>query len=379
MRGVKLGMAAVISGVVVAGASAAPALADTFVGACSLTGTVAATVPLAGPPSNPNYSFQQLSVTCHGTASGSSGSATGTFAGQVRKPNGTNGSVGTFTNQMCGTGTAWSESGETTSLTLVAGFGSPGPYTVPTSYVVTFTAFHGLLDWQSGQGITTPPDTVSGTGLPLGGPVSIQPDVVDFPLASPGSGICANGFSVEGMVAYSNGPVGVGPPPGLSPVPYPSSTFASQACRAWPNVAPSVDVGTGGGPPGTDIARAYVYVAQATSSKVAVCARAQTSAASAGGRLEVDTAGSPGVAPVVQVADSDTTPASCTQQGPNGGVGGVTFNVMQSPSGSNPASVCVTAGGTMKRITVGTSSSAPAPLICWYPDPDTSVSQTCKP
>ena len=106
---------------------------------------------------------------------------------------------------------------------------------------------------------------------------------------------------------------------------------------------------------------------------VAICVRAQgPGTTGAGGRIEIDTAGSPGVTPVVQPAGTDMT--GCTVAGPHSD-DGTTWRIDTSPIGTNPFSVCVTVQGSTRRVTVGTTSSAPSPIVHWIPDPGTPVGE----
>jgi hypothetical protein len=97
-------------------------------------------------------------------------------------------------------------------------------------------------------------------------------------------------------------------------------------------------------------------------SKVELCVRAQ-GASSAGGRLTVDATGSPGVTPVYQLASNTT---GCTLDVATND--DAQLYVRRSATGANPASVCVTLGGTTERITVGYSGTAIPPAVTWTAD-----------
>jgi hypothetical protein len=139
---------------------------------------------------------------------------------------------------------------------------------------------------------------------------------------------------------------------------------------------PPQNVGSGNPTGGSgDLAHVWLYVAKpsATSSKTDICVRVQGgSNTNAGGRLELDTAGSLGVTPANPVG---TDMNGCTVPGPHSD-DGTTWRIDTSqivPTPANPFSVCVTVQGSTTRITVGTSSSTPSPFIQWFPDLDTPV------
>ena len=99
--------------------------------------------------------------------------------------------------------------------------------------------------------------------------------------------------------------------------------------------------------------------------KVNLCVRAEAGTQVAGGRLEVDITGSPGVAPVVDTTQTDMSPAACPQEIHEGE--GTDRNYT-SPIGSNPVKVCITILGTNRRIDVGTTGTAAPPHVRWVPD-----------
>lgn len=166
------------------------------------------------------------------------------------------------------------------------------------------------------------------------------------------------------------------PPPGpipnvggvLTPKGPPPATYPSMTCKTQggANAIALADDGVLGDGQGNYVLHYSAYVWQAGPSKLDVCARVQSNLVNAGGLLEVDATGSPGAAPVVTTSDTDMTP--CTT---------VVFQrdappaakIAISPAG-NPASVCVMANGTGKRITVGTSGSPTPPRVTWTKDPD---------
>jgi hypothetical protein len=148
-------------------------------------------------------------------------------------------------------------------------------------------------------------------------------------------------------------------PPLPTPVadPYPSGTCQT-AGGSDAQRAANID-----GPNGLHL---WAYTWQPSSSKVDVCARVQ-GAGSAGGMLEVDASGSPGVTPTV---GTDTNLSACTQP-----VFDLTVpadaHLSVSAPGANPASVCLAQGSTRERVYVGTTGTVLPPRVTWTPDPGT--------
>ncbi|HEV2811665.1 MAG TPA: hypothetical protein VGW10_00320 [Solirubrobacteraceae bacterium] len=88
-----------------------------------------------------------------------------------------------------------------------------------------------------------------------------------------------------------------------------------------------------------------------------------------GAKLTVDATGTPGITPVAQGSTVDTTPCSVTVVGVDSPIG---VSLSRSPRGANPASICVTAGTTKQRITVGTAGSVDPPAVVLEKDPDSA-------
>ena len=148
------------------------------------------------------------------------------------------------------------------------------------------------------------------------------------------------------------------PPADPGPVGYPSSGCQSGTFGdTTPDQYMNMQVGT---------AHAWLYTAQPTSTRAHVCARI-SGPVTFGGALTVDTTGTPGISPVIQQSTTDFTPCTVPLAGTTTPV--VTYLAV-SPSGANPASVCVQAGTTRQRITVGTTGSPSVTPPSWTQDPD---------
>jgi YVTN family beta-propeller protein len=141
-------------------------------------------------------------------------------------------------------------------------------------------------------------------------------------------------------------------PPGAGPdLPPASPGAASSLCDAGQRVVNAAIEG----------AHLWISSWQETPSRVHLCARASGDQAG-GGRLTVDTTGSPGVAPVIQTgSDADV----CMRQ----------VITLANPSISirrtdptNPASVCVNTGAGWTRFTAGTSGGPVTPSVTWVSD-----------
>lgn len=114
------------------------------------------------------------------------------------------------------------------------------------------------------------------------------------------------------------------------------------------------------------IAGAHAWVSSRTEgSKAELCFRAQGDE-SVGGRVTVDTSGSVGVTPVIEPA-FDTTGCTRTElsEEPH------QLYIRRSETGTNPASVCVSLGGSTVRFTVGYTGTPTAPeIVDWELDND---------
>jgi hypothetical protein len=103
---------------------------------------------------------------------------------------------------------------------------------------------------------------------------------------------------------------------------------------------------------------------------VHVCARLD-GAVKAGGMLTISTAGSPGITPSVTTSSTDPDlsvpcPLSIVSL-----TSPVQLSLSTSNAGATSASVCVKAGTSQERVTVGTSGTLVPPTINWQADPDT--------
>jgi hypothetical protein len=107
----------------------------------------------------------------------------------------------------------------------------------------------------------------------------------------------------------------------------------------------------------------WTYVLQ-SSGKAYVCVRAEAGSEIAGGRLEIDPAGSPGVAPVIDTSQTDVSTVCPQEVDQNGSVDHISI----SPVGANPVHICITVLGITKRIDVGTTSTTTSPYVRWVAD-----------
>jgi hypothetical protein len=109
----------------------------------------------------------------------------------------------------------------------------------------------------------------------------------------------------------------------------------------------------------------FAFEVQPNVQTIQLCARVEGSV-SGGGVLTVSTAGAPGVSPVLTVSN-DTAPctvavAQLTQP--------VAVTLSRSPTGVNPATLCVTAAGFgPEALTAGTTGGPIPPAINWAQDP----------
>ena len=185
------------------------------------------------------------------------------------------------------------------------------------------------------------------------------------------------GHTIRSVVTANNG-IGSGSQPspptapvqGATPLPPESSPptgYPSRAC---------LTSGTPLAPTGVlnDGIRVSTYLWQESANKVSVCERVHAGSVNAGGRLEVDTTTSGGVTPTWTLDSVDMSPCTTTvvDVGPPA-------NVAVKVTAGTPASVCVIAGSTKQRVTVGTTGGSPVvPQVCWTPDPDTPGSRQCN-
>jgi hypothetical protein len=214
--------------------------------------------------------------------------------------------------------------------------------------------------------------TTSGNAVPpphplIAGALLGNPFMVDTYSSSGASWVCvqiADGVGKRVLVPVS----GTTAPAVTSHVDDPKPALPDPT----PNPNPSGTCQTGGGSQVANMdggsVHVWAYTWQPSTSRVAVCARAQ-GPASGGGMLEVDATGSPGVNPQ---ANTDTNLAPCNQP-----VFDLTspvdahVSVGLPTTGSPVASVCVKQGSTQRRVFVGTSGSPVPPRVTWTPDPGT--------
>lgn len=168
--------------------------------------------------------------------------------------------------------------------------------------------------------------------------------------------ISVPGASAPAVASHIDSPAPALPDSTPPPAGYPSGTCQS-GLAGTPQRYLNADLGT---------AHVWAYSAQPSQSKVHVCARLE-GPVSAGGMVTLDASNSPGVTPVIETS-SDTSPCTTSVASIDNPV---SAGVSRSPTGSNPASVCVRAGSTQQRITVGTQGSPTPPQVTWSPDPGT--------
>jgi hypothetical protein len=150
------------------------------------------------------------------------------------------------------------------------------------------------------------------------------------------------------------------PPPVPGPVGYPSTT-----CQNGSGNVQALDANIGGG---TQI---WLYGWQESSTKLRLCVRAQNPTQSAGGQIVIDATGVPGVTPVGPSVSSNTS--ACTQTIRSVSAEGVTVTLASSPTGANPATVCVLSPSLPQplAITAGVTGSLGTGHVNWTPDPGT--------
>lgn len=105
--------------------------------------------------------------------------------------------------------------------------------------------------------------------------------------------------------------------------------------------------------------------------KVNVCVRVEAGPQVLGGRLEIDSAGSPGVSPVIpSTSETDVSTTHCPQQIHESGS---IDRIYTSNPGTNPLKVCITLLGTSRRIDIGTTTGPTSPYVRWVPDTGSPV------
>jgi hypothetical protein len=147
------------------------------------------------------------------------------------------------------------------------------------------------------------------------------------------------------------------PVPKSGPAGYPSSTCQNDASHSQYLNGDS-----------TGNSHLWFYSSQTSPTDARFCARVE-GPVTAGGMLELDATGAPGVAPHIDGPLDDTSPCSHTELGVTDPV---VLKVQDSPSGAQNTSICVTVGTTGKRFTiVNDGGGLVAPRVKWTPDPDT--------
>jgi hypothetical protein len=138
------------------------------------------------------------------------------------------------------------------------------------------------------------------------------------------------------------------------PAGYPSSTCQSGLAGSSQR-ALNADVGP---------THVWLYTAQPSQQKAHVCVRAQ-GPVSAGGQLVVDT--SQGFGQTIISTSDDMAPCAnyvnvFTQTSPQ-------VSIKRTPTGQNPAEVCVTTPTAAKRVIIDANGSLLTPAATWTPDP----------
>jgi hypothetical protein len=182
------------AGALAALAFAVPASADT--GACVINGTATTNPPVLLSGGSGSYSFASgqgttpLHLVCAGVDS-----ANNVGVSDVNTP-----SNGSYSNTVCGTGSATSNSGQTGPGTATTLAGSPNPGNdlvakLPTaSYAINFDGGQGTYKWGAGSSIHS---VVA--GLPADGVITIG---ANFD-ANQQAGQCTTHFTVTGAIAGS--------------------------------------------------------------------------------------------------------------------------------------------------------------------------------
>jgi hypothetical protein len=246
--------------------------------------------------------------------------------------------------------------------------------------------FGGRVDVVGTSTATTPPSADSnyqacsstpGNDLPpphplLAGALAGQPFMVDAYSKSGSAWVCAQVAGVGQRIAISAPSATTPaitnhvdqPKPPLPPATpgragYPSSTCQS-AGGSSAKRATNLDAASG--------THAWAYAWQPTATKADVCARVEGVGGSAGGMLELDVTGSPGVSLVLDTSTTDMSPCTLSVFSLTSPV---VAGLSTSQPGGTPTSVCLVAGSTAERITLGTSGQPVLPRVTWTPDPGT--------
>jgi hypothetical protein len=312
-------------------APAVPAEAAGDSASCSVTGSATTNPAVQLQGGSGSYSFDvsiagstALQFNCLGVNA----------SGQVDVETLSVSSTGTYSNIVCGTGSA---DGTNTGITATS-LGVPGTTNLTGNWTGKNLSYH--IDFVAGVGVLRFTDS----GTSGGGVVTItasnpQTDGVN----------CTNGFKVVGVVTIQGSGGGSNP----------SDTCKNQGGANALGDDPQVL--------GVLHPLVYVWTVSTSPPTVDVCVRAQAAATSKGGLIEVVTAGSPGVTPVVNPNQPYST-TKCPMQIVDDPLTGI--KIYTSNPGTNPASICVAGpGGVSNRTDVGYTGSPTPPLVCWTPDP----------
>jgi hypothetical protein len=220
---VLLGAVGLLSVVSAANARSTVAAAD-----CTISGHADADVSWMDVQRDARYTFNSLIITCSGAFTQTTGTIVSASVGVVSLQTMSN---GTFTNIVCGTGTAGDGAPYVTPPTELAIIGTPGLAAsilanTNLSYNIVFAGGQGALTWSQtpntflpGTPNTAIPDnSTSGKYIPVGGgAIDISPDWAGSggigpagtgpptlpPPVGAASGLCTHGFTVLGDVGLA--------------------------------------------------------------------------------------------------------------------------------------------------------------------------------
>jgi hypothetical protein len=183
-----------MAGMLAALAMAIPAQAATAVKmVCAVAGSAKTNPPVKLVGGTGSYTFDGLTLACVSVENSSNPVV---VVGKAQ-------STGTYTNSVCGTGSATSPVGGSSPVgtPMVEGLGSTADYSAKIralGYTVVFTATVGVLSYTGGD----IKKTLTGN---VGGPVQLLPPdpAVGKPPGVPASGDCTKAFDVAGAITLS--------------------------------------------------------------------------------------------------------------------------------------------------------------------------------